>query len=225
MNNLADKDLIHPITRGTYKEPVYKDFISREEFINQTGIFVSPDYYEYIYDVEYKKSGVSVEKFVRDYEEKYSTCIQEIPLQGVFKYDVMDDELNCAGEYDECYEPNIWEIINALARNGKAEFEKRYDAIEEYNRVLERYQKLPDEFLALTEIIKKVWLQNNIVNDLLEHLAYNEICATEIVRNEALKDVWDISLNQLKMISKDLDRSLESFKQIEQSDKKESRRS
>ena len=45
MNNLADKDLIHPITRGTYKEPVYKDFISREEFINQTGIFVSPDYY------------------------------------------------------------------------------------------------------------------------------------------------------------------------------------
>lgn len=225
MNEAIEKDLIHPITRSTYEEPVYKDFVSREEFINQTGIFVSPDYYEYIYDIEYKKSGVSAEEFVRDYEEKYATCIQEIPLQGVFKYEVMDDELNCAGEYDECYEPNIWEIINALARNGKAEFEKRYDAIEEYNRVLERYQKLPDEFLALTEIIKKVWLQNNIVNDLLEHLAYNEICATEIVRNEALKDVWDISLNQLKMISKDLDRSLESFKQIEQSDKKESRRS
>lgn len=225
MNNLADKDLIHPITRGTYKEPVYKDFISREEFINQTGIFVSPDYYEYIYDIEYKKSGVSAEEFVHDYEEKYSTCIQEIPLQGVFKYDVMDDELNCAGEYDECYEPNIWEIINALARNGKAEFEKRYDAIEEYNRVLERYQKLPDEFLALTEIIKKVWLQNNIVNDLLEHLAYNEICATEIVRNEALKDVWDISLNQLKMISNDLENNIDSFKQVEQSDKKESRQS
>lgn len=219
MNNLTDKDLIHPITRGTYKEPVYKDFVSREEFINQTGIFVSPDYYEYIYDIEYKKSGVSAEEFVHDYEEKYSTCIQEIPLQGVFKYEVMDDELNCAGEYDECYEPNIWEIINSLARNSKAEFEKRHDTVEKYNSVLERYKKYPDEFLALTEIIKKVWLQNNIVNDLLEHLAYNEVCATEIVRNEALKDVWDISLNQLKMISNDLGNNIDSFKQVEQEKK------
>lgn len=101
----------------------------------------------------------------------------------------------------------------------KLNLKKRYDAIEEYNRVLERYQKLPDEFLALTEIIKKVWLQNNIVNDLLEHLAYNEICATEIVRNEALKDVWDISLNQLKMISNDLENNIDSFKQVEQEKK------
>lgn len=219
MNNLTDKDLIHPITRSTYKEPIYKDFVSREEFINQTGIFVSPDYYEYIYDIEYKKSGVSAEEFIRDYEEKYATCIQEIPLQGVFKYEVMDDELNCASEYDECHEPNIWEIINSLARNGKAEFEKRYDAIEKYNSVLERYQKFPDEFLILIEIIKKVWLQNNIVNDLLGHLAYNEVCATEIVRNEALKDVWDISLNQLKMISNDLGNNIDSLKQVEQEKK------
>ena len=215
MNEAIEKDLIHPITRGTYKEPVYKDFVSREEFINQTGIFVSPDYFGYIYDIEYKKAGVSAEEFMRDYEEKYSTCIQEMLLQGVFKYEVMDDELNCAGEYDECYEPNIWEIINTLTRSGKAEFEKRYDVAEKYKSIFERYQKFPDEFLILTEIVKKVWLQNNIVNDLLGHLANNEICATEIVENEALKDVWDISLNQLKMISNDLDRSLESFKQIE----------
>ena len=216
MNNLANKDLIHPVTRGTYKEPVYKDFVPREEFINRTGIFVSPDYFEYIYDMEFKKSGVGADEFIRNYEAKYSTCIQEIPLQGIFKYEVMDDELNCAGEYDECYEPNIWEIVNALSRNSKAEFEKRYDAIEKYNSVLERCQKFPDEFLILTEIIKKVWLQNNIVNDLLGHLAYNEICATEIVGNEALKDIWDISLNQLKMISNDLGGNIDSFKQIGQ---------
>lgn len=75
MNNLTDKDLIHPITRSTYKEPIYKDFVSREEFINQTGIFVSPDYYEYIYDIEYKKSGVSAEEFIRDYDE-YSCAMK-----------------------------------------------------------------------------------------------------------------------------------------------------
>lgn len=222
MNEVIDKDLIHPITRGTYKEPVYKDFVSREEFINQTGIFVSPDYFGYIYDIEYKKAGVSAEEFVRDYEEKYSTFVQEVPLQGVFKYEIMDDELKCAGEYDECYEPNIWEIVNTLARSGKAEFEKRYDVVEKYNSVLD---KIFDELDLLTKISKKLSLQNNIVSDLLGYLANNEICATEIVRNESLKDVWDISLNQLKMISNDLDRSLESFNQIEQSDKKESRQS
>lgn len=220
MNEAIEKDLIHPITRGTYKEPVYKDFVSREEFINQTGIFVSPDYFGYIYDIEYKKAGVSVEEFVRDYEEKYSTCIQEVPLQGVFKYEVMDDELNCAGEYDECYEPNIWEIVNTLARSGKAEFEKRYDVVEKYNSVLD---KIFNELDLLTKISKKLSLQNNIVNDLLGYLANNEICATEIVGNESLKDVWDISLNQLKMISNDLGNNIDSFKQIEQSDKKESR--
>ena len=74
--------------------------------------------------------------------------------------------------------------------------------------------------LVLIEIIKKIWLQNNIVNDLLGHLANNEICATEIVRNETLKDVWDISLNQLKMISNDLGNNIDSFKQIEKSDQK-----
>lgn len=222
MNEAIEKDLIHPITRGTYKEPVYKDFVSREEFINQTGIFVSPDYFGYIYDIEYKKAGVSVEEFVRDYEEKYSTCIQEVPLQGVFKYEVMDNELNCAGEYDECYEPNIWEIVNTLARSGKAEFEKRHDVVEKYNSVLD---KIFNELDLLTKISKKLSLQNNIVNDLLGYLADNEICATEIVGNESLKDVWDISLNQLKMISNDLGNNIDSFKQIEQSDKKESRQS
>ena len=221
MNEIIEKDLIHPITDCTYKESIYKDFVSREEFINRTGIFVSPNYFEYIYDIEYKESGVSVDEFIQDYEEKYSTCIQEIPLQGTFKYEVMDEEINCAGEYDDCYEPNIWEIINTLARSSKAEFEKRYDVIEKYNNVLDKVQKIPDKMHVLTKVIKRIWLQNSIVNDLLQYLASNETCATEIIENEALKDVWDISLNQLKMISNDLEKSLESFKQIEQRDEEE----
>ena len=144
MNETIEKNLIHPITDSTYKEPVYKDFVSREEFINPTGIFVSPNYFDYIYDIEYKESGVSAAEFIRDYEEKHSTCIQEIPLQGVFKYEVMDEEISCAGEYDDRYEPNIWEIINSLVRSGKAELEKRFDVVEKYSNILERYQKLPD---------------------------------------------------------------------------------
>jgi len=204
MSKVTEKHLIHPVMDGTYKEQIYDDFVSREEFINRTGIFVSPIHFDYIYDMEFKESGVSADEFIQDYEEKYSICIQEIPLQGSFKYEVMDEEVNCAGEYDDCHDPNIWEIVNSLARSSKAEFEKRYDVIEKYNNVIDKVQKIPDEMNVLTEIIKRIWLQNSIVNDLLEYLANNETCATEIIGNEALKDLWDISLNQLKMISKDL---------------------
>lgn len=52
MNGLKEM-LIHPITDGAYKEEVYKDFVSREEFINRTGIFVTPEYFGYIYDMRH----------------------------------------------------------------------------------------------------------------------------------------------------------------------------
>ena len=31
-----------------YDEPVYKDFINRKEFIRDTGIFVTPDFFKFI---------------------------------------------------------------------------------------------------------------------------------------------------------------------------------
>lgn len=70
-----EKTLIHPIDKTAYKETIHENLVSREEFINQTGIFVSPEYFEYIYDMEFKKSGVSAEEFVQNYEEKFSTCV------------------------------------------------------------------------------------------------------------------------------------------------------
>lgn len=214
-----EKTLIHPIDKTAYKEAIHEDFVSREEFINQTGIFVSPEYFEYIYDIEFKESGVSAEEFVQDYEEKFSTCVQEIPLQGIFKYEVMDEDVNCVGEYDDCYEPNIWESVNALARNSKAEFDKRYDLIEQYNGMIDKVQKIPDEMLALTKFIRQLCLQNDIINGLLECLANNEVCATEIVENEVLKDIWDISMNQLKMILQDVSKNTDLLSQLMQVEK------
>ena len=214
-----EKTLIHPIDKTAYKETIHKDFVSREEFINQTGIFVSPEYFEYIYDMEFKESGVSAEEFVRDYEEKFSTCVQEIPLHGTFKYEVMDEDVNCVGEYDECYEPNIWEIVNTLARNSRAQFDKRYDLIEQYNGMIDKVQKIPDEMLALTKFIRQLCLQNDIINGLLECLANNEVCATEIVENDVLKDIWNISMNQLKMILQDVSKNTELLRQFMQVEK------
>lgn len=219
MNSNMEKVLIHPVDKTVYKETVYEDFVSREEFINRTGIFVSPEYFEYIYDMEFKESGVSAEEFVQDYEDKYSTCVQEIPLQGTFKYEVMDEEVNCVGEYDNCYEPNIWEIVNTLARNSKAEFDKRYDVIEKYNSMVDEYGILPKEILVLTEVIGKLQMQNNIVTDLLQYLIDNRICAEEITNNNILKDLWDISFNQIKMIMDDVEKNIELFRKIEQGER------
>lgn len=196
MESKTEKTLIHPIDVSAYKEKTYNDFVSREDFINLTGIFVSPDYFEYIYDIEFKDSGASVNEFIRDYEEKYSTCIQEIPLQGSFKYEVMDEDVNCVGEYNECHDPNIWEIVNSLARNSKAEFEKRYNLIEK----LGKFEESTKGMISLFKIVKDLHLCNDILSGLLGFVANNEACAEEIVGNEFLKDIWDISLNQIRMI-------------------------
>ena len=98
------------------REPKYEDFISRVDFINQTGIFVTHGYFESIYD-DFKDSGISVDEFVENYEEKYSTCVQETELKGTFKYETTDDDFSylCVYDSDPTYEPNIWEVVNNLA--------------------------------------------------------------------------------------------------------------
>lgn len=42
---------------ATYREPEFADFVTRREFINRTGVFVSPEYFLHIYE-NYKKAGV-----------------------------------------------------------------------------------------------------------------------------------------------------------------------
>lgn len=208
MNELKEM-LIHPITDGAYKEEVYDDFVSREEFINRTGIFVTPEHFGYIYDMVFKESGVSVDEFIRDYEEKYSTCIQEVPLSGIFKYEVMDEEISCVGEYDACYEPNIWEIVNVLSRNSKMEFESKHDVMEKYNKALHclnEFDGVSEKMIMLTKIFSMLSLQHDILTGLLEQIIENETCAVEIEENSFLKDIWKITFNQLNMITEDMEK-------------------
>ena len=130
--------LIHTVTnKYAKKEPVHKDFVSRYEFINRTGVFVTPEYFEYIYDMEFQKANVSADEFVDHYEEKYSNCIQELPLSGMFKYEIMDEDLSCMGLYDDCFEPNFWEIVNSLAVAYETERQLRWENIESYKSVLQ----------------------------------------------------------------------------------------
>lgn len=134
--------LIHPVeNEKSWKEPVYDDFVSREEFINRTGIFVTPQYFRCIYDEwrdEAKKSGTTtVDEFIDNYEER-CLGLAEIPLQGTFKYIVMDDYISGIGDYED---PNIWEIVNCLALVHEREYETKWETIEAYQKVLDNINK------------------------------------------------------------------------------------
>lgn len=138
--------LIHSIDKEFgCEEPAYKDFVSREEFINRTGIFVTPEHFEYIYDMKFKEANVSADEFISNYEEEYSDCIVEVPLDGTFKYEVMDEELSCIGMYEDTYDPGIWEIVNSLAMSYTTERKSKWDLVEKYKAALEDKLKILNE--------------------------------------------------------------------------------
>lgn len=130
--------LITPTSEHAWKEVIHEDFVSREEFINRTGIFVSPEHFEFIYDMEFKDSSVSLNEFIRTYEEEHGGEVAEVPLLGTFKYMIMDDTVNCFGEcYDDLHEPNIWEIVNFLARSQAMEHQTKWEYVQKYKKTLE----------------------------------------------------------------------------------------
>ena len=128
-----DEELIH-------KGPAYEDFVSREDFINRTGVFVTPIHFEFIYG-GFKKANVSADEFLDNYKEKYATHIQEVPLSGTFRYELMDDNVIPIGLYEENYDPNIWEIINSLVMSYEAEYKSNRDFVEKLKTVLENKAK------------------------------------------------------------------------------------
>lgn len=141
--------LIHPIDKeSNYKETVHEDFVSREEFINRTGIFITPEHFEYIYDMKFKEANVPADEFVDNYEKRYADCIEEVPLNGIFKYEVMDEDLSGIGLYDDCYDPNIWEIINSLAMSYDMESQSKWELVKKYKSALTDNLKTLNEFKA-----------------------------------------------------------------------------
>lgn len=138
--------LIHPIDKEfDCKETLHEDFVSREEFINRTGIFVTPEHFEYIYDIKFKEANVSADEFVNNYESKYADCIEEISLDGTFKYEIMDENLSCMCLYEDVHNPNIWEIVNSLAISYNMEYQSKWEFAEKYKAALEDNLKILNE--------------------------------------------------------------------------------
>lgn len=137
--------LIHPYNKAVKTdEPVHEDFITRQEFINRTGIFVTPGYFDMVYD-DFKEANISVEEFVDNYEEEYSTCIQYVPLNGIFKYEIQDDEVSCIGIHNSIHEPNIWEIVDSLAMAYHHKWLQADNQAEQYREIIEEQQTVIEE--------------------------------------------------------------------------------
>lgn len=151
--------LIHHVE--TAREPVYEDFISRVDFINQTGIFVTPVYFETIYD-DFKNSGVSVDEFVNNYEEKYSSCVEELELKGTFKYETIDDDISCVCVYDSdpLYEPSIWEVVNNLAVEHDHQWRSKDEVVEKYQKIIKELQDINARLMDIAKQATSVELIN-----------------------------------------------------------------
>lgn len=125
MNKEMKKEIM---MKGNNDELVHKNFVFRQEFINRTGIYVTPVYFEIIYK-RFVDSGISTDEFIDNYEEKYSSCIEETPLSGTFKYEVEDTDISGMDNIEEDQTMSIWEIIDSIII---AYYEKRNYAEEIY---------------------------------------------------------------------------------------------
>ena len=117
-----------------------EDFVTREEFIKRTGIFVTPEYFEYIHNKwvdESEETGISVDDFVDDYEKNHIGQVAETKLNGTFKYVVMDESISCMHDDWDICNPDIWDIVNSLACDLVYEREEKQKAFEKAIEAME----------------------------------------------------------------------------------------
>lgn len=133
---------------ATYREPEFADFVSRREFINRTGVFVSPEYFLHIYE-DYKKAGVSLDEFL-DHFEKYNFEIVEMPMSGTFKYCVSDDTVSGCGMYkEENHEANVVEALNVAVLSNYHSRKYADSIVEKYKDHMDREEKHMQENVLL----------------------------------------------------------------------------
>lgn len=155
-------------------------FVSREEFIKRTGIFVTPEYFEYIHNKwvdESEETGISIDDFVDNYEKNHIGQIAETELNGTFKYFLMDDNLtwNCECiDEDDIFDPSIWDIVDSLACGQSYERKSKQKAL-----------KVMEDVYADAEQIYKQAV--NIVNTYKSLIESDEEDAADFPKRDAFR--------------------------------------
>lgn len=133
MKNKDTSLLINPTVEPT--DAPYPDFVSIVDFINRTGVFVSPGHFNLIYE-KFKASGVSTDKFIQDYEAKYADDIVSIPMSGTFSYELTDDQISCLGEFkDESHNATVLEALYSVCDLAEYRRKKYLDMLEERKKI------------------------------------------------------------------------------------------
>ena len=95
-----------------FPEKEYKGFVTRREFINRTGVFVSAVHFEIIYE-KFKELRVSADEFVRDYIDKYSDCIIS-DKNNLVHFEINDNEVSAVGCYANSVESDELNVLDLL---------------------------------------------------------------------------------------------------------------
>jgi hypothetical protein len=93
-------------------EKEYEGFVTRREFINRTGVFVSAVNFENIYE-KFKELSVSADEFVRDYIDKYSDFIIS-DRNNLVHFEINDDEVSAVGCYANSVESDELNVLDLL---------------------------------------------------------------------------------------------------------------
>lgn len=130
------------------KYEAFKKFIPRLDFINITGIFVTPQQYYCIFNTFYDMD-ITQEEFVKDYEKKYSGYI--VYTNDGLKYDFDDEEISNNGWFDPEDPMGVLQNLNSmdLINNAvleiyhwKARYNEMHDLVVQLNNILEKRELL-----------------------------------------------------------------------------------
>lgn len=131
------------------EETKHEDFVSRIDFINRTMVFCTPEYYEMIYD-DFVESGVSPAEFVRNYRNKYATCLLEVSIGDDTIYYELDDDILGAIDYPEDeFDFNILELLNNIAMAHSHKNKYAEEMITSYQKVVESQMQINTELIDI----------------------------------------------------------------------------
>lgn len=175
-------------------------FMTRTDFINLTGIFVSPSYFRMIVDDYEEQQELSPECFALQWKSDNEYLFQTIELKGNITCPIDDEDITAIGtDHDIVEDRNVYDVINDLLIREYSGREK----IDEFRATLEEIKGSVDTN-KIMKAIKNLQLQLDILHGLVHEFLNDKECADVIENNTFLYDICKISVNQIGMLTDDL---------------------
>lgn len=162
--------------------------ITREYFMKVTDTFVTPLYYEYIYDYQLKEKidkSLPIVNVLNQWLEENATMIIELDLNETFKY-ISDDEIECSIDISK---PSITEVINRIV-------ERYHKVLKQRDRALDYIERLDNCLLKATRFLNLQKSAFNLFYDEFQdeiidkpHLTKNLLLIIKSIQNIYKKEI------------------------------------